>query len=90
MAQGTDVTAPAGGKVAFAGLFRDYQNVVIIDHGGGWTSLISGLGTLRVRAGDRIAQGALIGAAAGGRNEPSVTVELRRKGRPVDLAPLTG
>jgi septal ring factor EnvC (AmiA/AmiB activator) len=90
VAQGTDVTAPAAGKVAFAGLFRDYQNVVIIDHGGGWTSLISGLGTLRVRAGDRIAQGALIGAAAGGKSDPSVTLELRRKGRPVDLAPLTG
>jgi murein hydrolase activator len=66
-----------------------YGQVVIIDHYGGWSSLISGLGTLRVRAGDRLAQGALIGVAAGG-SAPQVTVELRRRGRPVDLAPLTG
>jgi septal ring factor EnvC (AmiA/AmiB activator) len=88
--EGADVTAPASGKVAFAGLFRGYQNVVIIDHGGGWTTLISGLGPMRIRAGDRIAQGALIGAAAGGKSDSSITIELRRKGRPVDLAPLTG
>ena len=45
-----DVAAPAAGKVVFAGPFRGYGNVVIIDHGGGWTTLISGLGTLSVRA----------------------------------------
>ena len=87
--EGTDVVAPAAGKVAFAGMFRTYRNVVIIDHGGGWTSLIAGLGALRVRVGDRLGQGALVGVAAGG-SDPRVTVELRRRGRPVDLAPLTG
>jgi len=87
--EGTDVVAPAAGKIVFAGLFRTYRNVIIIDHGGGWTSLISGLGTLRVRVGDRLAQGALVGVAASG-PQPQVTVELRRHGRPVDLAPLTG
>jgi len=83
------VVAPAAGKVVFAGLFRTYRNVLIIDHGGGWTSLISGLGTLRVRVGDQLAQGALIGSVADG-PEPRVTVELRRHDRAVDLAPLTG
>lgn len=87
--EGADVMAPAAGKVVFAGLFRTYHSVVIIDHGAGWSSLVSGLGTLRVRVGDRVAQGALIGAAAGG-SAPEVTVELRRRGRAVDLAPLTG
>ena len=90
VADGADVTAPAAGRVAFAGTFRDYGDVVIVDHGDGWTSLVSGLGTLRVRVGDRVGQGALLGAAAPGRDGARVTVELRRRGRPVDCAPLTG
>ncbi|HEX4694277.1 murein hydrolase activator EnvC family protein [Sphingomonas sp.] len=84
-----DVLAPAAGKIVFAGPFRDYGNVVIIDHGGGWTTLISGLGTLSVRIDEAVGQGALIGAAQSG-DDRRITVELRRKGRPVDPVALTG
>ena len=84
-----DVTAPAAGKVVYAGPFRDYGNVVIIDHKGGWTTLISGLGTLSVKLGQSVGQGAVIGAAQPG-DDRRVTVELRRKGRPVDPVALTG
>lgn len=80
--------APAGGKVAFAGRFRSYGEIVIIDHGAGWTSLVSGLAGLRVRTGDALTDGAPIGRAAG--DQPRVTVELRRHGRPVDIATLLG
>ena len=38
--RGAPVTAPAGGIVRFAGPFRDYDGMVMIDHGGGWMSLI--------------------------------------------------
>ena len=34
------VTAPADGTIRFAGPFRDYDGILIIDHGGGWMSLI--------------------------------------------------
>lgn len=84
-----DVSAPAAGKVVFAGPFRDYGNVVIIDHGGGWTTLVSGLGTLSVRLNEAVGQGALIGAAQAGEDR-RITVELRRKGRAVDPVALTG
>jgi septal ring factor EnvC (AmiA/AmiB activator) len=80
--------APAGGKIAFAGPFRRYGSIVVIDHGDGWTSLVTGLGQLNVRVGETIAQGAALGRAAGER--PRVTVELRRRGRPVDITPLIG
>src|SRR3546814_1244038 len=43
------VTAPAAGTVAYARAFRDYGPIVIIDHGGGWTTLVTGIGTLAVR-----------------------------------------
>lgn len=85
----TDVAAPAAGKVVYAGPFRDYGNVVIIDHKGGWTTLISGLGALSVKLDDMVGQGTLVGAAQSG-DDRRITVELRRKGRAVDPVALTG
>ena len=89
VASEADVAAPAAGKIVYAGRFRDYGNVVIIDHGGGWTTLVSGLGDLSVKLNQILAQGAPIGAAQSGADR-RVTVELRRKGRPVDPVALTG
>lgn len=86
---GADIVAPASGRVVFAGPFRDYGTIVIIDHGDGWTTLLVGLGSVSVTGGERVAQGALIGAAPAG-DDRKVTAELRRKGRPVDPVPLTG
>lgn len=81
------VVAPAAGRVVYAGPFRGYGGVIILDHGEGWTSLIAGLGGLAVRVGDPVAQGRVIGRAwASG--DPRVTVELRRRGEPMDLAQL--
>ncbi|MEO5866851.1 MAG: peptidoglycan DD-metalloendopeptidase family protein [Sphingomonas sp.] len=84
-----DVVAPAAGRVAYAGPFRRYGTIVIIAHGGGWTSLISGLGTAVVHTGERVVQGGAIGRAAMG-EDPRVTVELRRRDRAVDMTPLVG
>jgi septal ring factor EnvC (AmiA/AmiB activator) len=88
-AKEAQVIAPAAGRIAYAGPFRGYGTIVILDHGGGWTSLISGLGTVSVRVGERVGQGAPIGQAGGG-EEPRVTVELRRRDRAVDMTPLLG
>ena len=86
---GAEVVAPAAGRIAFAGPFRAYGSIVIIDHGGGWTSLVSGLGSVSTRIGDTVGQGAPIGQAGGGAN-PRVTVELRRRDRAIDLTALVG
>ena len=86
---GAPVMAPAAGTVRYARPFRGFGAIVVIDHGGGWTSLVAGLGSASVRAGDRVAGGQPIGSAARG-EEPTVTVELRRRGRPVDVAALIG
>ncbi len=76
------ITAPADGKVVFAGPYRGYGQIAIIDHGAGWTSLITGLTTLNVDIGDAVVSGGPLGIAAA--NDPRITLELRRQNKPVD------
>ncbi|MEQ1510178.1 MAG: peptidoglycan DD-metalloendopeptidase family protein [Sphingopyxis sp.] len=83
-ASGSQIVAPADGRVVYAGLFRSYGRIIIIDHGGGWTSLITNLVAVSARVGDVVAQGSPIGRAGPGR--PRITVELRRGGQPMDIA----
>lgn len=79
---GAQVVAPAAGRVAFAGPYRGYGRIVIIEHPGGWTSLVTGIGRIEVSTGDSVVQGTPIGSAAGGGGE--MTVELRENGEPVN------
>lgn len=86
-ASSATVVAPAAGRVVYAGPFRGYGGVVILDHGGGWSSLVFGLGAIVTPVGTQLAPGATIGRASR-REDPRVTVELRRRGEPMDLAQL--
>ncbi len=83
---GAQLIAPADGRIGFAGPYRGFGQIVIIEHVGGWTSLITGLARTNLKVGERIAQGDPIGRAAEIR--PRITVELRRGGRPIDIAAL--
>lgn len=78
--------APANGRVAYAGRFRSYGHVVILDHGRGWSTVVTDLASLSVAPGQQVRRGAELGRAGG--DAPRVTVELRRQGRPVPLAQL--
>lgn len=84
---GAQVVAPAAGRVVYAGRFRGYGNIVILDHGNGWTSLVAGLDRMLVRVGDAPVQGTPLGSVPRG-EAPRITVELRRRGEPVDLTQL--
>lgn len=79
---GAQVVAPAAGRIVFAGPYRGYGRIVIIEHDGGWTSLITGLAQLDARVGDAMVAGSPIGIAGSG--TPIVTLELRRDGEPVN------
>ncbi len=81
-AAGAQVVAPASGRVAFAGPYRGFGRIVIIEHAGGWTSLVTGLARVEARVGDEVIAGAPLGVT--GSNQPVVTVELRRDGEPVN------
>ena len=78
--RGAAVMAPADGTIAFAAPFRGEDGLVIIDHGGRWTSLLLGVASDRPR-GTRVKRGEPLGRALG-----PVSVELRRGGVPVSPA----
>ncbi|MDP8913924.1 MAG: peptidoglycan DD-metalloendopeptidase family protein [Pseudomonadota bacterium] len=82
----TEVIAPRAGRVVYAGDFRSYGRIVILDHGGGWTTLITNLEDIAVPVGRTVPMGARLGRTP--RRSSKVTVELRRGGRPVPIAPL--
>ncbi len=79
---GAQVVAPASGRVAFAGPYRGFGRIVIIEHPGGWTSLITGLERASAEVGDEVITGAPLGVASS--DNPLVTIELRQDGEPVN------
>jgi septal ring factor EnvC (AmiA/AmiB activator) len=83
-AAGSPALAPRSGRVAHAGPVRGYGEVVIIDHGGGWTTTVTDLTALSVKRGDRVQARQPLGRTAGG----EVNVELRKDGRPFPITPL--
>ncbi|KPF63759.1 murein hydrolase activator EnvC family protein [Porphyrobacter sp. AAP60] len=80
--KGAQIVAPGRGRIAFAGAYRGFGRIVIIEHDGGWTSLVTGLERIDVAVGDSVIGGSPVGVADGG-NTP-VTIELRRDGTPVN------
>lgn len=79
---GAQAVAPAAGRVAFAGEYKGYGHIVIVEHEGGWTSLVTGLAQLDTQVGANLVAGAPIGIA--GSSDPVVNVELRQDGKPVN------
>lgn len=79
---GAQVVAPGGGRVVFAGPYQSYGTIVIIEHGGGWSSLVTGLATLDTAVGRSVLAGSPIGQAGQGR--PVLTLELRKDANPLN------
>jgi septal ring factor EnvC (AmiA/AmiB activator) len=86
------VVSPCGGRVVFAAPFRSYGNLMIVDCGGGYHAVLAGLDRLDVAVGRSVEIGEPVGAmpdwdpATPGKR-PSLYVELRRDGQPVNPAP---
>jgi len=85
---GTPIVAPAGGKVTFAGRYRSYGQIVIIEHGNGWNTVITNLDAVQVAKDQKVAQGAVLGTT--GEESAEIGVELRKNGRVMDIAALLG
>jgi len=86
------VVAPCAGKVMFAAAFRSYGKLLIIDCGGGYDAVLAGFDRLDAKLGTVLRAGDPVGVMpdwnpASGRNRPSLYVELRRDGEPVNPAP---
>lgn len=85
---GAQVVAPFDGKVAYAGRFRRYGLILIIEHDGRYHSLLAGLGRLAAATGQWVLEGEPVGSmAADGERSPELYLELRRAGQPVDPLP---
>ena len=82
---GTPVVAPLGGTIKFAGRFRDYGQILIVEHSNGYHSLIAGLGRIDTVVGRLVAAGEPVGMVADPADGvPDLYFELRRNGQPIN------
>ena len=87
-ASGAQVVAPYEGRVVYAGKFRGYGELLIIEHGEGYHSLLSGLARIDNTIGQWVVAGEPVGVM--GRpdsRKPVLYVELRRNGQPINPLP---
>src|SRR6266446_4650678 len=94
---GGQITAPCDGWVVYAGPFRNYGQLLILNAGGGYHVLLAGMERISVDLGQFVVTGepvAVMGggaqsavAKAGGANQPVLYVEFRKDGVPVDPGP---
>lgn len=83
------VVAPMGGVVRYAGYFKNYGQIIIVEHQKDYHSLIAGLARIDTVVGQSVAAGEPVGALAktssdGGK--PTLYYELRLNGEPVNPA----
>lgn len=83
---GAEVIALHDGRVIYNGPFRDYGNLVILEHQGGNHSLYSGFTETVVRLGDYISAGMTLGTMPK-TEKPEFYFEVRRNGAAVDPRP---
>lgn len=96
-AAGAQVIAPADGWVVFAGPFRAYGNLLILNAGGGYHVLLAGVGTFTVELGQFVRMGEPVAVMASGLNPASgneaanpksiLYVEFRKDGESIDSGP---
>jgi len=94
---GAQVTAPADGWVVYAGPFRSYGQLLILNTGGGYHVLLAGMERISVDLGQFVLAGepvAIMGNGsqiaallAIGSSQPVLYVEFRKDGTPVDPGP---
>jgi septal ring factor EnvC (AmiA/AmiB activator) len=94
---GAEITAPCDGWVVYAGPFRSYGQLLILNAGGGYHVLLAGMERISVDLGQFVLTGepvAVMGggsqvstAGATGAKQPVLYVEFRKDGAPIDPSP---
>lgn len=85
--RGAQVIAPAAGQVAYAGPFRGYGQVLILNRPDGYAVVLAGMGAMRTRIGEHVVAGQPVGEMANSDTAaPELYVEIRRNGQPIDPA----
>ena len=94
---GAQVTTPCDGWVVYAGPFRSYGQLLILNAGGGYHVLIAGMGRISVNIGQFVLTGepvATMGTTsqvasilATNASQPVLYIEFRKDGTPIDPGP---
>lgn len=89
---GTEVPAPRPGTVTFAGEQTGYGLTVVVDHGGGLTTRVAHLSAIRVKVGDQVAAGDVLGqvGATGRATGPHLHLEVKESGQNVNPLEMLG
>jgi murein DD-endopeptidase MepM/ murein hydrolase activator NlpD len=84
--RGAPVEAAADGRVIYTGWFGGYGKIVIIDHGGGVSTLYAHLSQILTEEGRSVRQGEIIArvGSTGYSTGPHLHFEVRVNGRPID------
>ncbi|MEZ5973159.1 MAG: peptidoglycan DD-metalloendopeptidase family protein [Hyphomonadaceae bacterium] len=82
---GAQIVSPAAGEVAYAGSFRSYGNVLILNLDGGYALVLTGVDSINVRVGETVRAGQTVGRMTEtASSAPELYVEVRRGDQPVD------
>ena len=89
------VVAPCAGRVVYAGPFRSYGKLLILDCGRGYHVVLSGFDRLDAQVGQSIGAGSPVGVMPGWdpratAARPALSVELRHAGEPINPLPFLG
>ena len=94
---GAQITAPCDGWVVYAGTFRNYGQLLILNAGGGYHVLLAGMERISVDLGQFVVTGEPVAVMGGGvqsaatvgtgASQPVLYVEFRKDGTPVDPGP---
>ncbi len=92
------VTAPADGWIVFAGTFRSYGQMIILNPGDGYHVVLSGMEAVTVQQGQFVVAGEPLATMGAKRvasatalaletDRPTLYIEFRKDGKPVDSRP---
>jgi murein DD-endopeptidase MepM/ murein hydrolase activator NlpD len=83
---GTQVHAPADGKIIYAQRKSAYGNLIIIDHGNGLTTRLGHLSRFNVKAGQKVRKNEIVGyvGTSGRSTAPHLHYEVRLNDRPIN------
>ena len=94
---GAQITSPCDGWVVYAGPFRSYGQLLILNAGGGYHVLLAGMERISVDLGQFVltgepvavmGSGSQVSAAGAARSkQPVLYVEFRKDGTPIDPSP---
>ncbi|MEM8920717.1 MAG: peptidoglycan DD-metalloendopeptidase family protein, partial [Pseudomonadota bacterium] len=77
--------APLDARVEYAGLFRSYGQILILDVGDSYLVVLAGLGAIYVETGQLVLAGEPVGRMADQKSPPpELYLEVRYNGQPID------